>query len=145
MASRRVALLHAQVSAIARQCEVAHTRWAIAAAGSAAWQMPTQLHTVQQRALQIVARNVAAQRCSWVASRGFAADAAPVADSDDGAVELEFTEAAVEVRCSVSQKRRAPAVMQPQLFSGAKLALLLHLWMAYASQGCSLLQALAHP
>lgn len=97
MASRRAALLHSQLSAVARQCEVAHTRWAIAAAGSAAWQAPTQLHTVQQHALQIAAGSVAAQWCSWTASRGFAADAAQVADSDESAGELEFTEAAVEV------------------------------------------------
>jgi hypothetical protein len=136
MASRRATLLHSQLSAIARQCEVAHTRWAIAAAGSVAWQTPAQLHAVQQHALQIAAESVAAQRCSWTASRGFAADAAPVADADEGAVELEFTEAAVEVRFSVVIKHAStPAVQQPHLANGTRLALLLHLWMALHTKG----------
>jgi hypothetical protein len=112
MTSRRAALLHSQLSALARQCEVAHTRWTIAAAGSAAWQAPAQLHTVQQRALQIAAGNLAVQRCSWTAGRGYAADAAQVADVNEGAVALEFTEAAVEVRLVACAIERATPQMR---------------------------------
>lgn len=97
MSARRALLLHARLSTIARHCQVAHQRTALALAGSGGWSAAPHMHETAGHALQLAASSAARQQASWSAGRGFAADAAPMVAEDDSAVELEITSAAVEV------------------------------------------------
>lgn len=97
MASRRALLLHARLSAIARQCEMAQHRGVATLADTRACTAAAPSHSTAHEALKIAASSLAAYGGSWTAGRGFAAHAdATAPDTEFNAVDLQFTDAAVE-------------------------------------------------
>lgn len=102
MASRRGLLLHARLSAIARQCELAHHRGAATLADTRPWIVASISHSTAHQALTIAASSFGAHEGSWTAGRGFAAHAETAVEPEANTVDLQFTNAAIEVGLTIA-------------------------------------------